>query len=369
MDTERTFKIAQSLTPGITAEIVRTLHECGVSPEDFMLLPMQQLSDRMGVSPKFQDLHRQEALFKARKEEAFIDKHSIRTLYLMDEDYPILLRETQDAPVVLYVLGDADLNACPIMNIVGTRKCTMYGINFCHHIVGELAGMFPNMTIVSGLAHGIDSAGHEAALNNNLRTIAVVAHGLDTIYPAANRDLARRILKAGGAIVTEYPSGTRAFRNNFLQRNRIVAGLSELTFVVESEVRGGAMSTANMAFSYSREVMALPGRWNDKTSAGCNYLIEHNKASIFFSVADLMRLMQWNPLKHYNILAQKPMFPELEGEQAEIYRFLSNKNAPAQIDEIHQATGLSMPSLMSSLTELEFDGVISKLPGARYECC
>lgn len=367
MDSDLTYKLALSLTPGVTASHLRLMEDFGISPQEFISLPMEELALRCQGRFSFMDLSRQEALFRARKEEEFIARHSICTHFLTDEDYPLLLREIHDAPVMLYVLGEADLNAAPLMSLVGTRKCTAYGVNFCESIVSDLSAYFPAMTVVSGLAHGIDAAAHEAALRHNLPTVAVVAHGLDTIYPAANRDLAKRIIAAGGAIVSEYPSGTRVYRNNFLQRNRIVAGLCELTFVVESEIKGGAMSTANQAFSYSREVMALPGRNSDAMSSGCNYLISRNKSHIFTGVADLLHLMQWNPMPIGNPVAAKPMFPELEGDQAMIYRFLASKCSPAQIDEIHHHTHLSMPSLMGALTEMEFDGIIAKLPGARYE--
>lgn len=369
MDSELTYKLAVSLTPGINAEVVRKMEDLGISPEEFVDLPMSRLSERFGTTVRFQDMHRQEALFRARKEEEFLARHSIKTFYLTDEDYPFLLREAHDAPVLLYMLGEADLNSPHIMNVVGTRKCSTYGMTFCGKLISDLAAYFSDLTVVSGLAHGIDAAAHEAALQNNICTIAVVAHGLDTIYPAANRDLARRIVKNGGAILSEYPSSTRVYRNNFLQRNRIVAGLCELTFVVESEVKGGAMSTANQAFSYNREIVALPGRWNDMSSSGCNYLIGKEKARIFTGIADLLRLMQWNPIENSSLLVQKPLFPELEGDQAIIYRFLSQKSSPSQIDEIHLGTALPVPVILSALTELEFDGVVNRLPGARYECC
>lgn len=371
MDSEIVYKIALSMTPGISAEVVRCLAEKGISYSDFFSLNMPDLSALLGPShdSRFENAHREEALFRARSEVEFVRRHSIRTLFLLDEDYPFLLREIPDAPVVLYVIGKADLNGTPALNLVGTRRCTAYGTSFCASFVRDFAPYYPDAMIVSGLAYGIDASAHCAALENGLSTVAVMAHGLDTVYPAAHRDLARRIISAGGAIVSEYPSGTRPFQRNFLQRNRIVAGLCELTFVVESEIKGGAMSTANQAFSYGREVMALPGRHSDKTSSGCNLLIARNKAHIFTSVPDLMNLMGWR-IPALDILPpQKVLFPELEGDQGKVYQFLAKKASPVFIDEIHAATGISMPALMSALTELEFEGIISKLPGARYECC
>ena len=358
------------MTPGMTADTVRSLEAAGITYVDFFELQMSELSSRLGGGDhsRFQNLDRQEALFRAKKEFEFVSRHSIRVLFLLDDDYPVLLREIPDAPVVLYVIGNANLNAVPSLAMVGTRKCTAYGTSFCGSFVSDIASYYPDAVIFSGLAYGIDASSHIAALDNGLKTVAVVAHGLDTIYPAAHRDLARRIIASGGAIVSEYPSGTRPFQRNFLERNRIVAGLSELTFVIESEVRGGAMSTANQAFSYNREVFALPGRYTDTTSSGTNMLIARNKARIFTSVADLMNCMQWKiPSLNNARPPQKNLFPELQGDQAKLYEILRKKKMPMSVDELHIATHLSMPSLMSAITELEFDGVVTRLPGARYE--
>lgn len=371
MENDLIYKIALSMTPGVNADVVRSLANQGISFEEFFSLNMPDLHERFGgsISARLENMSRQEALFKARSEAEFIFKHNIKVLFLLDEDYPLLLREIPDAPVVLYVLGNTNLNAQPGLSIVGTRRCTSYGASFCDFLIGGLAPYYPDALIVSGLAYGIDAAAHSAALQYGLPTVAVMAHGLDTIYPAQHRDLARRIVAEGGAIVTEYPSGTRAYRNNFLQRNRIVAGLTELTFVVESELKGGAMSTANQAFSYSRELFALPGRYSDPISAGCNSLIAKNKANIFTSIADLMTIMGWKIPAIGHLPPQKVLFPELEGDMAIVYKVINENGSPLQIDEIHSRTGLSMPNLMAALTDLEFEGVIAKLPGARYESC
>lgn len=370
MDNPTIYKIALSLLQNVNAETIRVIAGTGISFEEFFELNMPDLESRLGTACrlKFQNSERQEALFRARKEYEFVKRHLLRVLFLLDDDYPPLLRETVDAPVVLYVLGNADLSVSPVLNLVGTRKCTGYGMAFCKQFVADLAPYFPDALIVSGLAYGIDSAAHQAALDNNLRTAAVVAHGLDMIYPAANRDLARRIIAAGGALISEYPSGTRPFQGNFLQRNRIVAGLSEATIVVESEIRGGAMSTANQAFSYSREVFAVPGRCTDSASSGCNYLIARNKANIYTSIGDFLNLMNWKIPAIGTPAPPKNLFPELDGDMEKVYNVIKSSGATMPIDEIHIKTGLSMPALMAALTDLEFEGIISKLPGARYEC-
>ena len=358
------------MTPGVDAAVVRMMDEAGVSFQEFFALDMASLASRLGVTQYYQDLDRQQALFNARKELEFVERHGMRAVFMTDDEYPALLRESPDAPVLIYVLGEADLNAFPAFNVVGTRRCTAYGQNFTASFVKDMAAYFPNGMVVSGLAYGIDAAAHIAALECGLKTVAVMAHGLDMIYPAAHRDFARRIINAGGAIVSEYPSGIRPFQRNFLQRNRIVAGMCEVTVVAESEVRGGAMSTANQAFSYSREVFALPGRLSDVTSSGCNALISRQKAHIFTGIADFISVMGWEiPAIGAKVAKAScdSLFPELEGDAAKVYEFLRCNGGAPSIDEIHRITALPMPKLMSILGELEFDGIITKLPGARYE--
>lgn len=363
-------KIAVSMTPGINAGVVRGMEACDMTPEEFLNLGMADLSRRLGAGDTFrsENMARQEALFRARREYEFMQRHHIRALYLGDDDYPPLLAELTDAPVLLYVLGKAaDLNAPQCLAVVGTRRCTAYGTGFVASMVKDLAAYYPQMAIVSGLAFGIDASGHKAALDNHLSTIACVAHGLDMIYPAQHRDLGRRIIEAGGAIVSEYPTGTRPFQRNFLERNRIIAGLCEVTFVAESEIRGGAMSTANQAFINNREVMALPGRATDKASSGCNHLIRSEKAHLVTCAADVVQLSGWIPDAMSRVPKQKNLFPELEGMARELYDLLKKDAAPVNINDLHQRTGINMKDLIATLTEMEFDGIVSKLPGARYE--
>ena len=364
---ELIYKIALSLLDGINAPFAKAMEEAGLSCCEFFSLSISEIT-RVAHNHKISQLMLDNALRRAEEELKFNERHSIRTLYLTDDDYPPLLREIPDAPVVLYVLGNGNLATVPSIGVVGTRRCTSYGLNFCQQFVSGIASALPGSSIVSGLAYGIDAAAHNAALVNNLPTFAIVAHGLDMIYPAAHRDLARRIVEAGGAIATEFPTHMRPLQGNFLKRNRIIAGLSEMIMVVESEVKGGAMSTASSAFSYSREVVALPGRYTDISSSGCNLLIQQQKANIFTSVGDVIKLMGWKPVNsETNAAIEKSLFPELEDDAAKIYTFLREKAAPQSIDLIHIATGIPMPNLMSTLAELEFEGLIAKVPGNRYE--
>lgn len=370
MEHERAYEIALAMMPGMNTQTAMQIECSGMTLRDFFESDMQSLNAVLNTSRQFQDHDRQKALISAYKELEFVKRHGIRAIFFTDDDYPVLLRETPDAPILLYVLGNTDLNATPAFNVVGTRRSTAYGQNLANKLVKDMAAYFPDGMVVSGLAYGIDAAAHTSALESGLRTVAVMAHGLDMIYPAAHRNLARRIIASGGALVSEYPAGIRPFQRNFLQRNRIVAGMCELTVVVESEVRGGAMSTANQAFSYSREVIAVPGRYNDISSSGCNALIARQKAHIYTGIADLISLMGWKiPALGTSIATPSPgsLFPELEGDAATVYNYFRKKGGAPSIDEVHQATSLPMPTLMSTLSELEFDGILTRLPGARYE--
>ena len=268
---------------------------------------------------------------------------------------------------MLYVLGNVNLNPRFALAVVGTRKATKYGLQFTEQLIHDLAVYYPDLMIVSGLAYGIDGAGHRAALDCRLPTVAVVAHGLDMVYPAQHRDLARKIIQSGGGILTEYPAGTTPYQRNFLERNRIVAGLCDATFVAESEIRGGAMSTANQAFINNRDVMALPGRSIDPISAGCNHLIRSHKAQLITCAADVVQTTGWPPGVMQHAPQQRNLFPELRGAPAEIYAHIKHEGRPLSIDELRALTGMNMKELMANLTDMEFDGVITRLPGARFE--
>lgn len=367
-DSELTFKIALSMTRNMTAGVVRRIDEAGLSPEDIFMRDSHEVSEALGVKGRiaFEKIYLEEALFKARKEEALIAQHHITPLFILDETYPARLYEIPDAPVMLYQLGEADLNAEHIINVVGTRQCTPYGVDFCNKLIADLSAYFPELCVVSGLAYGIDAAAHGAAISNNTTTVAVVAHGLNMIYPSAHRDLARAIISAGGAIVSEYPFGEKPYRQRFLERNRIVAGLSDVTIVVESDIKGGAMSTANTAFSYSRDVMALPGRISDHSSSGCNLLIRKEKARLISCAADLIEATGWKPLGLNVNVTQRNLFPELDGNMKLVYDTLRYNSDPMHLDRIHQLTLIPVGTLLSILGEMEFDGIVIRHPGNRF---
>ena len=234
---------------------------------------------------KFRDFN------KAEKEIAFIRKYGIQTLFLKDDEYPRRLLDCYDPPTVLFYKGKANLNAAKILSVVGTRNSTDYGKQVVEKLMRDFSAL--NILIISGLALGIDAIAHTAALENNLRTVGVVAHGLDTLYPPENTLLAREILKDGG-LLTEFPSNTKPDKHSFPSRNRIVAGISDATIIIESGIRGGSMITADMASGYNRDVFAIPGRIADAKSIGCNHLIRNNKAILLTEASQLNEIMGWS---------------------------------------------------------------------------
>ncbi len=357
------------MTKGVTPLILQRLEEAEMSLEEFFKSDKSSLIIKLGIKNNnfFDSYKRDELLFNAEKELSNIEKHNVNCHFYGDDNYPWRLIEVPDAPIMLYSLGDCDLNFEHPVSVVGTRRCTAMGVDFTKKFVKELSGYFPDLTIVSGLAYGIDSTGHLSSIEQGIKTVAVVAHGLDTIYPAAHRELAKNIIRSGGAIVTEYPFGTKPYQSRFLERNRIVAGMSDAVVVVESEIRGGAMSTANIAFNYNREVFAMPGRITDIMSSGCNNLIRRNKAHLMTCAADFVEQVDWTPLGLNITPGTRSLFPELEGDAKRIYDILRFSTEPKSLDSIHQELKIPMPSLMGLMGELEFDGIVVKLPGNRYE--
>lgn len=361
-------KVALAFTKGVKAAVVHRMEEVGVGLEEFFSLSDAALAEALDMAPgkSFGRYERDEALFRARDEVAFCARHHIAPLFLSDTDYPNRLAECPDAPVVLYCLGNADLNPEKVVSVVGTRTPSAYGMDFCRRLVEDVAPFFSGMAVVSGLAYGIDAAAHEAALGVGTQTWAVVAHGLDTIYPAQHRHLACTILERGGAIISEYPRGEHPYRQRFLERNRIVAGISDAVVVVESDVKGGAMSTANLAFGYGREVMALPGRAGDKFSSGCNLLIRSQKAQLIACAADFMEQMDWRPMGMKVDARQRELFPELDGDPRLVYELLRSAACDMAVNKIAAGLHLPIARILSALGELEFDGIVEKMPGNRY---
>lgn len=307
-----------------------------------------------------------DAIRRAEEEYAYDEAHHIRRLCLHDEDYPSLLRDCPDAPLVLYYLGDANLHTPHIVSIVGTRQITPYGKDICRDFIATLHSRMPDTLIVSGLAYGVDIHAHRAALDCGAQTIGVLAHGLDTIYPALHRDTAARMTTQGG-LLTEYMSWTRPDKGNFVRRNRIVAGMAQATIVIESGETGGSLITARLARNYGRNVCAFPGRATDPYSKGCNRLISLNEANAIASVDDFVRIMNWNPSSPTpNADTQMELFPILDPTEQILYDRLE-ANESLSVNLLTQSTGLSFAQVSATLYEMEEKGLVRMVGGSRFQ--
>lgn len=304
------------------------------------------------------------ALERAEQELEFISKKNIECLTYSDEKYPQRLLECDDAPLVLFSYGNADLNKHHVISIVGTRRCTNYGKDICRSFIAELRELDPNILIVSGLAYGIDICAHREALHNHIQTTGVLAHGLDTVYPSMHRQTAAEMTRCG-SLLTEYLTQTTPDKGNFVQRNRIIAGLSDATIVVESAERGGSLITANIAHSYQREVLAFPGRVYDDCSRGCNRIIHNNMAHSLRSAADLFEIMNWNPTATDLKPRQQELFVKLTTNEQKIIDCLAEAE-DKPINQIVLETELSFSDVSIMLFELENKGMIDFTGATRY---
>jgi DNA processing protein len=264
---------------------------------------------------------------------------------------------------MLYYRGNADLNTSRIISIVGTRNHSEYGKMVCEKMIDDLKA--ENVLVVSGLAFGIDTLAHKAALKNNLQTVAVLAHGLDRIYPNQNKQLAKNITTQGG-LLTEFISNTNPDKQNFPKRNRIAAGICDAVIVIESSKKGGSLITAELGNSYNKDVFAIPGRTNDSKSEGCNYLIKNNKAALINSADDLLEMMNWKSIPKATAKKQRELFIELSPDEKIVVDILQQQNG-IQIDELYFKSGLSSSAVATALLMLEMQGVILALPGKVYK--
>lgn len=304
---------------------------------------------------------------RAEQELAFIEKHHITCIGYHDEEYPSRLRECDDAPILLFYKGNASLNPQRVVSVIGTRKCSDYGRDLCENFMRDLAALLPDTLIVSGLAYGIDVCAHRAALKHGLPTVGVLAHGLDRIYPAVHRNTAAQMVSNGG-LLTEYVSFTEPERQNFLQRNRIVAGMADATIVVESAAKGGALVTASIANSYGRDCYAFPGRTYDTASEGCNRLIRLNQAGLITSASDFLEAMMWDqPKNHAPNAIQRPLFIDLNDEESCIVKILDKYGEGIHINTLVVEAKMPVNRLSAILFELELRGIVRPSAGNTYK--
>lgn len=304
-----------------------------------------------------------EHLEAAEEELRFIHENNIEVTYFMDVDFPEYLKHAIDGPVLLFKSGNINLGNRKIISVVGTRKITSYGAAFCEKFIEEIAPLNP--VIVSGFAYGVDICVQRAAIKHGLQTIGCLAHGLNQIYPKTHKKYCSEVEKNGG-FLTEFWSNSTPERENFLKRNRIIAGLSEATIVIESAEKGGSLVTADIAHSYNRDVFAVPGRAQDKYSLGCNNLIKQQKAQMLTSAADLIYLLGWETDIKEEKPIQKQLFVDLTDTEQKIYGYLQ-ENGKELLDVIALGCQLPIFKVSSTLLNMEMKGVVRPLPGKLFE--
>ena len=368
MTDKRIYQIGLTMINGVGDILARHLLQALGEAEAVFTEKQQLLGGIPGIGSNIAaEIKRPEILQRAEKELAFIEKNNISCYYLTDTDYPVRLRECPDAPILFYFKGNTNLDATRIISIVGTRNATEYGRELTESLIKDLAKVIPDLLVVSGLAYGIDICAHRNALYNRLPTVAVLAHGLDRIYPSCHRNTAVEMLESGG-LLTDFPSGTEPDRPNFLRRNRIVAGISDCTIVVESAEKGGSLITAELAEGYHRDCFVFPGRINDEYSKGCNRLIRDNKASLLLSAEDLVQAMGWNipTTSSEKVNVQRSLFLDLSEEEQKIVSILE-KQGNLQINSLVVEADIPVNKMTALLFELEMKGVIRVLAGGMYQ--
>ncbi|HRG81077.1 MAG TPA: DNA-processing protein DprA [Chitinophagaceae bacterium] len=372
MTTDILYRVALTLIPNIGPVQAKLLLQC-CEPEEIFHAKKRFLEKIEGIGPvKAQAIRDFNNFSRAEKEIRFMEKYRITPLFLTDEDYPKRLLNCYDSPTLLYYKGTANLNAARIINIIGTRNNTDYARQLIEKLVKELAAN--KVTIMSGLAFGVDALAHKAALKNGLPTIGVLAHGLDKMYPPEHAPLAKDMIAHQGGLLTEFKSGTKPDKHHFPSRNRVVAGCCDATIVIETDRKGGSMITAELANGYNRDVFAFPGRISDTKSSGCNYLISTNKAQLLQSAEDLLQLMGWEDewetdpgqgKKKGRSKIQKELFIELTKEEKAIIAILQEHEA-VHIDELNFKSGISNGAVAAAILRLELVNVIVSLPGKIY---
>ncbi|MDR1652681.1 MAG: DNA-processing protein DprA [Prevotellaceae bacterium] len=361
--------IALTLINGIGNILAKNLIAYLGSVEAIFKEKQQNLAKIPGIGEVLsKEIVSKNVMQRAEVEMNFIRKKNISACFYLDSNYPFRLKECEDAPVLLFMKGNINLDNNKFVSIVGTRTSTETGRENCKTLVADLSKNNNNIVIVSGLAYGIDICAHRAALENHLPTVAVLAHGLDKIYPPAHKSVAVKILD-NGALLTEYLSGSNPDKPNFVRRNRIIAGLCDVTVVVETKKKGGSLITARCANDYNRDVFAFPGRVTDEYAAGCNELIKTNQAALIESAADILRFMNWDikPDDKHSKDCQTALFADLTAEEQDILRILRAAPNGLQTNEIAIKTGKPFSATSARLLTMEFSGWVKLLPGNIYK--
>lgn len=364
MNDDLYYQIALTQVKGIGVTLAKHLDtHCGSARMVFDA-STKDLLDVNGVGEQLLSALKDKTVFqKADKEMSFIEKHAITGLYYKEDNYPSLLKSCADAPYLMFYKGNLVSLRKPTIAVIGTRKATHYGRDLCEALAKELAALAPNVNIISGLAYGIDIAIHRSALDAGLSTVGVLAHGLDRIYPDQHRQTAVGMLKEGG-LLTEFLTETKPDKQNFVLRNRIVAGMSAATVVIESASSGGALITAGMTSKYKRQLFAFPGKVGDAQSEGCLHLIKNRKAEMITSASDLVERMGWaTALQSQDI--QRKLFPEFRNEELPLMDLLAI--SPCRIDDMAVKVDMPIHKLSAMLFEMELKGLVRAYPGGIYK--
>lgn len=343
--------------------VKKLIHHVG-SAEGVFKEKKEHLLKIEGITPfRLKEFNPKIILDLADEELNFIDSNNISVLCFKDDEYPKLLKQCYDAPLLIFTKGNFNLQNRPIISIVGTRNATPYGASMCEKLIAELAVLNP--VIVSGFAYGIDITAHKAALDNGLQTIACLAHSLNQVYPRVHERYVAAILNNGG-LFTEFWSSDPFNRENFLKRNRIIAGMSEATIVVESAEKGGSLVTADIANSYHRDVLVFPGKATDNFSRGCNALIKTQQAQMIESAADLVYLLGWDLDEKKQQPVQTELFVALSEEEEKVVGYLKQQGKEL-LD--HIALGCRLPTYKTAsiLLDLEMKGLVQPLPGKQFQ--
>ena len=364
-DTELVHALALVKADGVGDIIAKKLiNHCGSAENVFTAKPsFLKRIDGVG-EVLIKNLKNKTIFQKATSEFQFIKENDINVVYFLEDNYPERLKHCIDGPILLFATGNINWNTRKVISVVGTRQITSYGTDFCKKLIEDLAPLQP--IIVSGFAYGVDIVAHQAAMDFGLQTLGVLAHGMNQVYPKTHKKYIAKMEKNGG-FLTEFWSTSNPEKENFVKRNRIVAGISEATIVIESADKGGSLITATMANDYNRDVFAVPGRVTDKLSQGCNNLIKTQRAHLLTSAADLIYILNWElETKASSQPIQKQLFVTLDYEEEKIYDYLQ-KNGKQLLDIIALECDFPVYKISSILLNMELKGVIRPLPGKLFE--
>ena len=356
-------QIGLTLIPGVGQATAKHLLANFGSAEAIFKATVADLMTVHGVGAAIANqIVSQQVLNQAEAEQKYIDKHDIKVLFYTHADYPQRLKECGDSPVLLYYKGHASLNHKRMISVVGTRMATAYGKQLCMELAETLKPY--DVVVVSGLAYGIDIAAHRESLRQDIPTVGVLGHGLDRIYPYHHKQIAHDMMERGG-LLTEFPINTMPDRENFPKRNRIIAGLTDATLVVEATIKGGALITAELANSYHRDVYAFPGRVNDVYSQGCNFMIKTHRAALINDPKDLLYYMGWDDVINKPASVQRQLPLGSSPEESRVMELL--QAAPLLIDELSVMSDIPQSKLAIHLLNLEMQGLLLSMPGKRYK--